>query len=103
MQKKNPKARRYTAAQKRHILQVAKKEGLAGTEVKKRFGVSLLTFYRWRGPVRRRRRIAASRMVKASPNGNQGPLRQQIRAGIQRILPELIREEVAAAMKALLG
>jgi transposase-like protein len=97
------KGRRYTAAQKQRILEVAKQEGLSGEQVKKRFGVSTLSFYRWRGPVRRRRGIATSKAPQAVLNGNQGLLRQQVRAGIQSILPEVIREEVSAAMKALLG
>jgi transposase len=42
---------RYTDAQRKPILATAQKEGLASAQVKKRFGVSTLTFYRWLEPV----------------------------------------------------
>ena len=47
--------RRYSAAEKKKILDTAVKENLTGAEVQKRFGIAQLTFYRWRGPVRARR------------------------------------------------
>jgi len=38
--------KRYTPAEKAKILTAAKKDGLTGDDVAKKFGVSKLTFYR---------------------------------------------------------
>lgn len=99
MPKANAKGRRYSAAQKRRILETAKKEGLSGAQVKKRFGVSTLTFYRWRGPVRGKR----SRPRRVSAVVDQGAIREEVRAGIRRVLPQIIRKEVSAALAEMLG
>src|SRR5690242_20207663 len=85
--------RRYSAAEKKKILDTAVKENLTGAEVQKRFGIAQLTFYRWRGPVRARRGGAG----KAGGSGgavNVEAIRSEVRAGIQRVLPQVIREEV---------
>lgn len=95
--------RRYTEAQKRRILEAAKREQLTGDQVAKRFGVSALTFYRWRGPVRRRRsgaRIAGRSVPRV---GDSLAIRDQVRAGLRRVLPQLIKREVAAVLDDLLG
>ena len=59
--------KRYTPAERRRILAAARKEGLTGAQVKKRFGVSALTFYRWRGPVGRGRRVQPGGRVPVGP------------------------------------
>jgi transposase len=61
MPNKKDGAKRYTEAQKRHILETAKREGLSGPQAAKRFKVNLITFYRWRGPVRGRKAGAGRR------------------------------------------
>jgi transposase len=43
-------------AEKAGILAAAKKDGLTGEQFAKRFGVATLTFYRWQGPVRKRKK-----------------------------------------------
>ena len=64
----------------------------------KRFGVSTLTFYRWRGPAQNRpvRRTTETKL-------NDSLIRQEIRSRIEKILPQIIREEVDAYMVNLLG
>ena len=104
MAKKSKRGTRYTAAQKAKILATAKKEGLTGAQVAKRFGVSTLTFYRWRGPVRS---DALARRGKRGPGRPKGSgkaksdnaaLERKLRAQIRKILPRIIREEVARAL-----
>ena len=94
--------KRYTAAEKKNILTTAAKENLTGAQVQKRFGIAQLTFYRWRGPVR-------------APRGGAGPgrpvgggisadvIRNEVRAGIQRVLPDVIRQEVTNYLAEILG
>ncbi len=85
----------------------AKKEGLTGAQVRKRFGISLLTFYRWRGPVRRRRRAIGRAVVRRAVVRRtvgarlvaEATIRAEIRAQVRRLLPQIVREEVAAALK----
>jgi len=40
--------KRFTPAERAHILSVARAEGLTGAKVAKRFGISTLTYYTWR-------------------------------------------------------
>jgi transposase-like protein len=105
MPKKSKRGTRYTSAQKAKILAAAKKGGLTGAQVAKRFGVSTLTFYRWRGPVRsdalkragKRRgpgRPKGSGKVKVDP----AIVRQAVRRQIEKMLPQIIREEVSMAL-----
>ncbi len=100
--KKNPRGRHYSAARKKHILEVAAKEKLTGEQVRKRFGVSTLTFYRWRGPVRGRRR-AKGALVSALSEKDMAKARQQVQAELRRKLPRIIQEEIAAYLKEALG
>ena len=88
---------KYSVAQKQRILAIAQKEGLTGPQVKKRFGVSVLTFYRWRGPVRRRPARAAA--------GDPGVdlVRATVRAQVEKALPRIVREQVLAYLRDLLG
>ena len=99
---------RDTTARKAKILATAKKEGLTGAQVKKKFGVSTLTFYRWRGPVRSD--AVARRGRKRGPGRppgsgkvkvDVGAIRREVQAQLRRLLPQIIREEVAAVVKVI--
>jgi hypothetical protein len=92
--KKDGRGKRYTAAQKALILKAAAAKRLTAAQVQKQFGVSAITFYRWRGPVRGKR--AARVVTAAGVLSGIADLRDQVRAGVQRILPSVIREEVRA-------
>ena len=107
--------KRYTPAQKRRILSAARKEGLTGAEVRKRFGVSTLTFYRWRGPVGRGRRVEPGGRVRggAAPGAPHAgllesaeidvvALREEVRRALHHLLPQVVQEELEAYLSALL-
>jgi hypothetical protein len=102
--KKANHRKRYTADQKKNILETAAKEGLTGAQVAKRFGVATLTFYRWRGPVRGPKAKAAN-AAKAigKVKIDEQAIRQAVRAGVARILPQIIHEEVAQALAQMVG
>jgi len=93
--------RRYTAAEKKKILETAVREKLTGAQVQKKFGIAQLTFYRWRGPVRGRR--AGAGRPGRPPGVNVGAIRDEVRAGIRSVLPQVIREEVQAYLAEILG
>ncbi len=102
MAKKNPRGRHYSAARKKHILEVAAKEKLTGEQVRKRFGVSTLTFYRWRGPVRGRRARKGT-AVPALTEKDFARARQQVQTELRRRLPRIIQKEIVAYLKEALG
>ena len=97
--------KRYTEAEKKKILAIAKKEGLTGADVQKKFGIAQLTFYRWRGPVRGKRAAAGPAGRPGRPAGgiSVDAIRSEVRAGIQRVLPEVIRQEVQSFLAGVLG
>jgi transposase-like protein len=97
--------RRYTAAEKKNILNTAARENLTGAQVQKRFGIAQLTFYRWRGPVRGKRAAGGGGGRPGRPAGGLSvdSIRSEVRAGIRKVLPEVIRQEVQSYLAAILG
>ena len=93
--KKVRRGMRYAPAEKARIMAIARKRGLTALQVQKQFGVSPLTFYRWRGPVRGRRGAGAG--------AGEADLRAQVQARVRAILPAVIREEVNAYLASILG
>jgi transposase-like protein len=102
MARKSGPGKRYSTAEKKRILDVARSEGLTGAQVRERFGVSTLSFYRWRGPVRPRRSVLRALAPATSPELSE-QVRAHVRAGVQRVLPQIVREEVAAYLAATLS
>ena len=101
--RKSPGRKGYTAEKKAEILAAAKREKLTGAQVRKRFGISTLTFYRWRGPVRGRKKLGRPVGSKNRTSGvkvDPAVVRQAVRKQIQKMLPQIIREEVERALKA---
>ena len=96
--KKKTTRRRYSAAKKKLILETAAKEKLTGIQVQKRFGIPMLTFYRWRGP-KRRKATGKSAKIPALAKGVTAKARQQVQAEVRRTMPKIIQEEIAAYLK----
>ncbi len=100
----------YTEEQRQSILETAIKERLTALQVKKKFGVTPVTYYSWRkkngikGPRGRRPAVAAN-VSSALPTGTD--IGSQVRAGVQakvrEILPAIVREEVARYLDSLFG
>lgn len=103
-QRTKGKRRRYSEAERSRILETAKREHLTGAQVRARFGVSTLTFYTWRKKagatrVTRRRRHAGPPRGPAGTNRSLAvTLRREVRSRIARMLPEIIRTEIAGAI-----
>lgn len=100
--------RRYTDQERGAILAAAKRDGLTGAQVQKRFGVSAITYYLWRkkagtskqGP---RRRARTGRRPGARDTSLTALVRQEVQAKVQQVLPAILREEVAAYVRGALG
>jgi len=93
--------KRYSKAEKAKIMAAAKKGNMTGAEAAKKFGISTLTFYRWRGPVRGKR---AAKRGPGRPRGtgrvsvNEAEVRRAVQEQIRKILPRIIKEEVTALL-----
>lgn len=92
----------YSDAQRKQILEVAVREDLTAEQVKKRFSVTPVTYYSWRkkaGIVGKRGRRPKIRVAGTSSIVSTGGVAEQLRAGVQsrvrEILPAIVREEVS--------
>ena len=101
--KRSPGRKGYSAAKKAEILAAAKRDKMTGEQVAKKFGISTLTFYRWRGPVRggkKRGRPVGSknRVATGRVKVDLKQVRREVQAQVRKLLPQIIREEVAKAL-----
>ncbi len=92
---KSRRGKRYPVQLRNKILETARRENLTADQVQRRFGVSRVTFYKWRGPVGRGRRGAA--LVAAGYGGSL--IEREVRNMVRQALPGIIRQEVSAALK----
>ena len=99
-----PGRKGYSAEKRAEILAAARRDNLTGAEAAKRFGISTLTFYRWRGPVRGRKKRgrpagSKNRITGGRVKVDSAAVRREIQAQVRKLLPQIIKEEVAAALK----
>ena len=105
MAKRSRTRKTYTSEQRRQILDAANREGLTANDVKKKFGVTPVTYYSWR---KKSGVTAAPRRGRppgrSSTNGDlHSQLRTEVRSKIQQILPEIVRTEVSQYMDSVFG
>lgn len=110
MAKARKKRTAYTPTLRKQILETALKEKLTAGQVKKRFGVTPVTYYSWRkksGVARRRGRGPAAAVRAALPAVTGGDLTGQVRSAVQarvrQLLPDIVRGEVGAYLDSLFG
>lgn len=96
----------YTEEQKKNILAAALKERLTALQVKKKFGVTPVTYYSWRkktGVTRKRGRLA----LRAAGPGRGGDLvnvvRGEVQTRVRAMIPDIVRSEVNSFLDTLLG
>lgn len=98
------KRQTYTPLQRKQILDAANRDGLTAVQVKKKFGVTPVTYYSWRkkvgsGSGRRGRVITA----RGGSGDLTSQLRNEVRTKIQQILPGIVKSEVASYVNSLFG
>jgi transposase-like protein len=107
MAKTRKKRTQYSSQQKATILAAAQKEGLTAAQVKRKFGVTPVTYYSWRKKTgiagRRGRMVLAARTPASTGSGLQGQVRAEVQARVRQILPEIVRNEVSNYLNALFG
>ena len=102
------KRKRYSDEQRTQILAAADREGLTANQVKKRFGVTPVTYYSWRkksgAPGRKRGRRPAAASGGVSSNGDlASTVRSAVAQKVRSLLPDIVRGEVNQYLDSLLG
>jgi transposase-like protein len=94
----------YTTQKRSEILAAAQRENLTANDVKKKFGVTPVTYYSWRkkeGLVGRRGR-RPSLLTQVGGGGNVAvQLRAGVQAKVRAMMPGIVREEVTNYLNAL--
>ncbi len=96
----------YSPQLRQQILDTASRDGLTALDVKKKFGVTPVTYYSWRkktGVSARRGRPAGSGGNLSAKGDLPSQVRSEVRSKIQQILPEIVRTEVGSYMDSLFG
>ena len=102
MAKTRRKRHTYSNAKRISILQAARDQGLTAVDVKKRFGVTPVTYYSWR----RKYGVGVNR--GAARDGVRtvaiaGQVRTEVQARVRRMLPQIVRNEVSNYLDSLFG
>lgn len=100
---KRRKRHTYTEAQRAQVLSAAQKDGLTAADVKKRFGVTPVTYYSWRKKSGVAARRGATITKISRPTRLSGELRTAVQAKVRQILPEIVRGEVNHYLDELFG
>lgn len=104
MPKARKKRQKYTPQQRAEILATASREGLTAMQVKKKFGVTPVTYYSWRkkfGTGRKPGRSASTRSAAARGGSVGDQLRAEVQMRVREILPEIVRSEVNSYLETL--
>ena len=108
MAKNRKKRQSYTPEQRNEILDAASRDKLTAAQVKRKFGVTPVTYYSWRkksgstrphGEIKAAKRVATSGAAAGSELGNQ--LRAEVQNRVRQILPEIVRNEVNSYLNTL--
>lgn len=98
------KRQTYTIGQRAAILTAANKDGLTALQVKRKFGVTPVTYYSWRKKQGLTRRRGTGSLLVAGAGGDlTQQVRSEVRAKVRQIMPGIVRNEVSGYLKALFG
>ncbi len=105
MAKVRKKRTQYTPEQRARILAAARDEHLTAAGVKKKFGVTPVTYYSWRkktGLTRKRGAAGARVRPRAAGGGDlTAQVRSEVQAKMQQIIPGIVRSEVSAYLDSI--
>jgi transposase-like protein len=111
MAKVRKKRTEYTPEQREKVLAAAKAEKLTAAQVKKRFGVTPVTYYSWRkksGVTRKRgtrrgARTAAAAVARPVAGDLGAQVRSEVQSKMRQIIPGIVRTEVSAYLDSIFG
>lgn len=104
MAKTRKKRQSYTPEQRDEILAAASRDKLTAAQVKRKFGVTPVTYYSWRkksGTTRKRSVVTTTKRVAATGGGLGNQLREEVQNRVRQILPEIVRSEVNSYLNTL--
>ena len=102
MAKTRRKRQSYSNEKRLNILAAAQKQSLTALDVKKRFGVTPVTYYSWR------RKYGASRgagpaVGRVAQSGIESQVRGEVQSRVRQVLPGIVRSEVGRYLDSLFG
>jgi len=103
MAKARRKRQTYTSGQRNSILAAARKEGLTALQVKRKFGVTPVTYYSWRKKKGLTRRRGTVGLVAGSSGNITRDVQSEVRARVRQMMPGIVRNEVSGYLKQLFG
>jgi transposase-like protein len=102
MAKMRRKRQSYSNQKRTTILTAAQKQGLTAAEVKKRFGVTPVTYYSWRRKYGVGARRTGSSPLRARVGDSlERQVRTEVQAKVREILPTIVRNEVSSYLDTL--
>jgi len=103
MARTSHKRKSYSPERRKQILDTAAREGLTATDVKKKFGVTPVTYYSWRKKTGATVRRGRGGLRAGSGSDLTSTVRTEVRAKIEQILPGIVKSEVASYVDSLFG
>lgn len=103
MAKARRKRRTYTVGQRTAILAAARREGLTALQVKRKFGVTPVTYYSWRKKQGLTRRRGTVGLVVGAGGNLTRHVQSEVRARVRQMMPGIVRSEVSGYLKQLFG
>src|SRR2546425_7890246 len=103
MAKTRKKRQSYTPQQRAEILASASRHNFTAAQVKRKYGVTPVTYYSWRKKAGATRKRGLSAKARGnSIGGNLGyQLRSEVQNRVRQILPEIVRTEVNTYLNSL--
>lgn len=103
MAKARRKRQTYTSGQRNAILAAAQKGGLTALQVKKKFGVTPVTYYSWRKKKGLTRRRGAIGLMAGTTGNLTRHVQSEVRARVRQMMPGIVRHEVNGYLRQLFG
>ena len=104
MAKTRKKRQSYSPEQRAEILATASRDKLTAAQVKRKFGVTPVTYYSWRkkaGATRKRGGTVVAKRGPAVGGALANQLRSEVQNRVRQILPEIVRSEVNSYLNSL--
>jgi transposase-like protein len=104
MAKTRRKRHTYTAEKRAEILTAATQGGLTAAQVKRKYGVTPVTYYSWRKKTGLTARRGRGTTVPAVTGGDlTAHVRSEVQTKIRQILPGIVRTEVSHYLDSVFG
>ncbi len=94
MAKRRKKRQSYTPQQRTEILAAASRDKLTAAQVKRKFGVTPVTYYSWRKKAGASRKRGTTTRTIPAGSSIELQLRAEVQTRVRQVLPGIVRHEV---------